>query len=178
MIYAGIGSRETPLNIQQQIVDIGFQLGQSGWLLRSGHADGADQAFEEGAISVRGKMEIFLPWPGFNDAPKGGSYITRKLTPELLDYAKQFHPAWDKCSNAAKSMHARNVCQIMGEDGNQLVDLVICWTKNGKGGGGTGQALRIAKHHKIPIFDLALPDAPEKLCKYTAHIERMWGVVT
>ncbi|NMA16004.1 MAG: hypothetical protein GX935_02005, partial [Erysipelotrichia bacterium] len=30
---------------------------------------------------------------------------------------------------------------------------IICWTKNGSGSGGTGQAIRIAKAYDIPIFD-------------------------
>ena len=40
-----------------------------------------------------------------------------------------------------------------------------------KRGGGTGQALRIAEHHKIPIFDLALPDTPKLLCAHVARLE-------
>lgn len=49
--------------------------------------------------------------------------------------------------------------------------MVICWTKEGKRGGGTGQALRIAQHFYIPIFDLALPDAGEKLCAFVEKVE-------
>jgi len=29
----------------------------------------------------------------------------------------------------------------------------LCWTKNGKSSGGTGQAIRIANDYKIPVFD-------------------------
>ena len=39
-----------------------------------------------------------------------------------------------------------------------LSKFVICWTKNGKGTGGTGQAIRIAKGFGIPVFDLAIKD--------------------
>lgn len=170
MIYAGIGSRETPIEIQQQMESIGFQLGQSGWTLRSGHADGADLAFEKGAIACAGKKEIFLPWRGFNKAPDYEHYITRKVTQELIDFAKQYHPAWDRCSEKAKLMHARNSCQILGHDGDKPVDMVICWTKNGKRGGGTGQALRIAEDYNIPIFDLALTETGGLLCEFvTVH---------
>lgn len=35
----------------------------------------------------------------------------------------------------------------------KILHLNICWTKNGSGQGGTGQALRIAKAYNIPIFD-------------------------
>lgn len=41
----------------------------------------------------------------------------------------------------------------MGWDLSTLSDFVICYTKGGKGSGGTGQALRIAKVYNVPIFD-------------------------
>lgn len=34
------------------------------------------------------------------------------------------------------------------------VDFVVCWTKEAKGGGGTGQALRIARDRGIAVYDL------------------------
>jgi hypothetical protein len=33
----------------------------------------------------------------------------------------------------------------------------LCWTKGAAGGGGTGQAIRIARSRDIPVFDLADP---------------------
>jgi hypothetical protein len=71
-----------------------------------------------------------------------------------MDMAKQFHPAWNRCSPGARKLHARNCFQVMGRDLNSPVDFIICWTRGGLGGGGTGQALRIAKHYNIPVFDL------------------------
>ncbi len=49
---------------------------------------------------------------------------------------------------------ARNCHQVLGCDLRTPSDFIICWTKNGKGLGGTGQALRIAKEYNIPIFDI------------------------
>jgi hypothetical protein len=48
---------------------------------------------------------------------------------------------------------ARNYRQIIGKDA-QNSEFVICWTKDGESSGGTGQALRIAAHHNIPIHNL------------------------
>jgi hypothetical protein len=42
---------------------------------------------------------------------------------------------------------------VLGLDLETPSKFIICWTKNGKGQGGTGQALRIAKEYGIPIFD-------------------------
>lgn len=173
-IYCGIGSRKTPEAIQQQMRIIGQQLALSGWLLRSGHAEGADMAFEMGCIMGDGPKEIFLPWKGFNKAPqKHDDYFVVKPTPELHDFSASFHPNWSACSLAAQLLHMRNGCQILGEEGTQPADMVICWTPRGERSGGTGQALRIAQHFDIPVFDLALPDTPRLLCDFVIKREAL-----
>lgn len=48
---------------------------KQGFLLRSGHARGADLAFESGVTNPR-NMEIYLPWQKFNHAPVGEGYIS------------------------------------------------------------------------------------------------------
>lgn len=156
LIYAGIGSRKTPADIYSLMMEMGEELAQMGWTLRSGHADGADRAFEIGARHGRGEMEIYLPWHGFNGGRGQDTYIVPRLTPELVQLAERYHPNWGSCSDAAKKLHARNGCQILGLDLKTPCTMVICWTPGGQGGGGTGQALRIAKAYGIPVFDLAL----------------------
>lgn len=156
LYYAGVGSRGTPQEYIGLMFEIAYQMAPT-WTLRSGAADGADTAFYQGAKNNKGPVEIFLPWNGFNgftDQEEG--FYVPEYTTELLNIAAQFHPAWKSCSAGAKKMHARNVCQVAGLDLNTKTDLVICWTKDGKRGGGTGQALRIAKYLEIPIFDLAV----------------------
>ena len=49
---------------------------------------------------------------------------------------------------------ARNALQVLGTDGQTPVDFIMCWTPNGSGSGGTGQAIRIARALNIPVFDL------------------------
>ena len=174
LIYAGIGSRDTPVEILYIMAMIAQQMGKDGWTLRSGHAWGADAAFENGAISVNGKKQIFVPWYGFNHAPiDNPDYIRPKPTPELMEFSSKFHPNWRKCNDAAKLLHMRNACQILGLDGDAPASLVICWTREGKGGGGTGQALRIAKAYNIPIFDLGDPDeaVQTRLCDFVNSCE-------
>ena len=65
--YAGIGSRETPNDICLYMTTIAKKLAKLGYTCNSGGADGADSAFERGAVINR---QIFLPWDGFN-----GKYI-------------------------------------------------------------------------------------------------------
>lgn len=174
LIYVGIGSRKTPDNVLQQMFEVAQQLAESGWLLRSGHADGADNAFEAGCLLANGPMEIYVPWFGFNDAPRDHpDYIRPKATQELADFSRRFHPAWDRCSDAAKLLHMRNACQVLGLEGNKPADLLICWTPKGNGLGGTGQAIRIAQEFNIPVFDLGIPGGfiAEELCKFVEICE-------
>jgi len=144
---AGIGSRETPNDILAIMNKVAIVLERDGWVLRSGGASGADEAF---ASSVRNKV-IYLPWKNFNGikdnviVPTNGYII-----------AEELHPAWDKCSEGAKKLHSRNVNQILGNDLKTPVEMVICWTKNGKEVGGTATAVRLAKSKGIKVLNLAI----------------------
>lgn len=148
LTYAGIGSRETPEPILDYMRRAAKRLGDLGWVLRSGGADGADSAFESG-LRASHPREIWLPWPGFSG--RRGSLLP---SPEAFALASKYHPAWDKLSRGGTALHARNCHQVLGPMLNDPVKMVLCWTKEGKRGGGTGQALRIADDFNIPIFDL------------------------
>lgn len=158
LTYAGIGSRETPGGSLNAMELIGAELGKIGWILRSGAAPGADSAFERGADSVAGKKEIFLPWQGFGGRYRGPGVVVvsnREICVEAERLAAAFHPKWSACSPGARTLHSRNVFQILGADLQSSTDFVICWTVDASGKGGTGQAIRIARHFKIPVFDIA-----------------------
>lgn len=137
--YAGIGSRETPPHICQLMSVIGYRLAEQNWLLRSGHAKGADRAFEHGCDTFKGEKEIFFK----DDA-----------TIEALELASKFHPAWHNCNDAAKKLHARNGFIIMGKDLQTPVTVVLAYAPGGFAYGGTSQGLRLAKHFNIPILNM------------------------
>jgi len=150
--YAGIGSRETPDAVLTMMFEIGVQLANEGWTLRSGGAEGADTAFEKGAETAGGEMEIYLPWAGFN---KRESKHVVGDNPAMRKVAERFHPAWDRCSPGARALHSRNVAQVLGMPGEKKRSrMVICWTKDGGPTGGTGQAIRIAKGYEVEVFNL------------------------
>jgi hypothetical protein len=147
MIYTGIGSRKTPPHILKIMVKIGRILARKNYTLRSGGAEGADSAFEQGCALEKGKKEIFLPWKNFN---KNNSNLYSPSN-EAFVLAEKFHPAWSRCSNGAKLLHARNCHQILGLHLDLPTSFVVCWTTQS---GGTQQALRIAKHYNIKIYNL------------------------
>lgn len=157
--YTGIGSRSTPGETLRTMTAVAQRLSSLGWTLRSGNATGADQAFAQGTEPTQ--QHIYLPWPTFEkDFLERWRIVPVKRQPsaaaELI--ASQYHPAWARLSQGARKLHARNVHQILGPDVTNptLSKFVICWTPDGAGSGGTGQALRIARDYDVPIFDLAI----------------------
>jgi hypothetical protein len=164
--YTGVGSRETPTEILEMMEYVAYRLGFMGWTLRSGCAPGADSAFENGANEAcksrpdfSPKPELYLPWPDFEGRTEDQVARTHPQK-EAFAIAAEHHPAWHGLKQGAKALHARNVHQVLGPDvtAPDFSKYIICWTPDGKGGGGTGQAIRIAQHHGIPVFDLARDD--------------------
>jgi len=175
MIYAGVGVRQLPENAYQTLKSIGAALALDDWTLRSGAADGADSAFEEGCNIIEGKKEIYLPWEGFN----GHSSTLYSPPPRAFEIAKEYHPIWNRLTKPQKSFMARNTQQVLGELIFEPCDLVICWTKDGcedgtqttKNTGGTGQALRVAAGYNIPIFNLKNKDCIIRLLDFLGDFQ-------
>ena len=139
-IYAGIGSRETPEPVLNEMRLIAMLLAGRGWCLKSGRAVGADRAFEEGAKLANGRAV----------------YRVATLHQPALDHAAQFHPNWGACDEHARALHARNSQIMLGDRFDEPVKFVVCWTEGGAIVDGTGQALRIAAAYNIPVFNLAV----------------------
>lgn len=137
---------------------VAISLREKGMILRSGHAPGADLAFENGAY---GKAEIYLPWPAFNAATHIQGMTIYSPSEEALTIASNYHPAWSSLKHSSRSLMACNVHQVLGASCDSPAKAVICWTPDGSldgsssKSGGTGQALRIAKAYAIPVFNLA-----------------------
>jgi hypothetical protein len=166
-IYTGIGSRKTPENILRIIESISKRLDESDFLLRSGGAFGADQAFEK----YSNTKEIYLPWNGFNEKWHDGLHYfslleDAKIYDKAILIVEQFHPYPKKLSIGGRRLMARNAFQVLGKDLKTPSDAVICWTKNAQQIGGTSQAIRLAKQHDIPILNLGNPHI-EKFFKDT-----------
>jgi len=150
--FAGVGSRETPAPVLALMREVSATLSEGGWRLRTGEAVGADSAFREGAEAVGRAGDIFTIKPR-PDIP--GSICD--LRPVHLRMLNSVHPKPDALSPVARKLMARNGSQVFGTDFTEPSDLVICWTVGGKGGGGTGQAIRLARSVGIPVLDLGLP---------------------
>lgn len=157
--YAGIGSRDAPTEVLRAFENIAEQLALEGFILRSGGAKGADKAFETGCDRVGGQKEIFLPWRGF----EGSTSNLVVCNNRAFEIAKRFHPNWYNMTFGGQKLQARNSHQVLGWDLETPSSFIICWTMNGSGRGGTGQAIRIAKHYNIPVFDAGSYACVEKM---------------
>lgn len=184
--YSGIGSRETPVDVLHDMEAMARVMEARGLTGRSGAADGADTAFEKGAMDIGRKFEVFLPWASFdkrssdtipNRAPT--TLMDKKTEVQAREIASKFHEAWNKTrpgpngeqvpvlSNGAKSLHTRNVPQVLGKNLDSPVKFVMCWGKP-KGDevqGGTGQAVRIANAYGIPVLNLHDQDIRNAILK-------------
>jgi len=145
--YTGVGSRETPAIVKAFMSVVASMLETSGYILRSGGADGADNAFESGVTVVANK-EIWVPWLGFN---KSKSLLLP--SDDAYTLASTIHPVWNQLKPGAKSLHARNCHQVMGKDLNTPSRFVLCWTENAEVKGGTATAIKLALNNNIPVLN-------------------------
>lgn len=171
--YAGIGSRQTPEDIQDIMYEWALTHADKH-VLRSGHAEGADLAFEQGVLQHlqdhgTGIAEIYYPWPSFNEGRPIGYNIRiepARVSPsaDAMEMAARYHPSWKYLRYGAKKLMARNCHQVLGMNLDDPVEYVICWTPDGsldgKGPkcGGTGQALRMAHDLGIKVYNLQRED--------------------
>ena len=59
LVYAGIGSRKTPAQTQNDMTTMSAWFARNGW-----HLSSADSAFANGAPAQQ--RSIFLPWNAYN----------------------------------------------------------------------------------------------------------------
>jgi len=163
LTYAGIGSRETPAHHLFEMRQWGRRLATLGWCLRSGAAEGADSAFEAGALEADGATEIYLPWQGFQNHLTGIEVERFASFGRAIRLAAQHHPGWERLGRGPRALLARNCHQVLGRDLRSPVHFVLCWApkpKYSRDGriidvaGGTGLAVRLAASLKIPVCHL------------------------
>lgn len=165
MHYTGIGSRLTPKDVQHKMTRIAQFLSSRNFILRSGGADGADSAFELGALS----KEVYLPWENFNQnesllfPPKKEAYVL----------AEKYHPKWRHLRDSVKALMARNMHQVLGWDLNSPSKFTVCYTADGGDSGGTGQALRLCRDLGIPVFNLYHASSLEELSEFVQTLRQI-----
>lgn len=170
--YAGIGSRKTPVNILNYMCQIATRLEKDGWLLRSGGAEGADDAFEGGlSPDAIEPNEIIIPRNGFNGKNASEGYLNfgnakQEMKNQCDAIVSTIHPYWPNMPRWMKNFHSRNVMQIMGYNLDSPVKFVLYWAPvdiHGIATGGTRTAVVLAHRLGIPTFNMAEDSVIERL---------------
>lgn len=191
----GIGSRKTPDSARLTLAVLAAVMYSQGYIWRSGGADGADEAIEQGVVThphyragPPPPMEIYLPWNGFEAIPGSGKkkwhrpdhgYFDSKRFP-LYEQAQQIalrtHPVPEvlQQKQGVFAMHTRNVFQILGHELNAPSKRVYLWappTKDDLVTGGTRTAVALAAAYKIPRVNLA---RAASFTSVTGFLERIY----
>ncbi len=152
MIITGIGARVTPDEFLDFFEELGKEARERGWWVRSGHADGADYAFEMGA---KERCLVYLPWTNFNrEKPVLGHAASHPLRDEVLKIVYKHQPYAKDLKDPVKLIKSRNVYQVLGVDLKSPSVVVVCWTDEGAITGGTGLAIQIAMDYGIPVVNV------------------------
>lgn len=168
--YAGIGSRETPQEILEFQTRIATRLEKDGWLLSSGGAEGADQAFENGVSSIRNN-QIIIAKNGHHGRHSTDGYVNFGNATQLMKnqcdaLVSTIHPAWDNMPRWMKNLHSRNVMQILGPELDTPVKFVLYWAPEDRysvAKGGTRTAVVLAQRLGIPTFNMLHTDVIQRL---------------
>lgn len=158
--YAGIGSRNTPENIQNMMTSLARELCRAKIHLRTGNAAGADHAFIEGVNQVQPyAVSLYLPFRNYRTEflHHNNGICVAEPDKNAIEKAGQYHPGWHRCSEKSKKFHGRNVQIILGSIFTNPVDFVVCYCANEKSGG-TAFGINVARQNNIPVFNLFVED--------------------
>ncbi|QBQ71154.1 DprA-like protein [Shewanella phage S0112] len=158
MFYTGIGSRETPPHICSFMRRVAIAMALRGYTGRSGSADGADIAFEEGALAANGPFESYLPWDGFSKRHESDIHI---LAANLIHWPlaekliREIHPGFDFMSQGSQKLHTRNMFQVLGRRLHQPSRVIFCYARpvGSAVAGGTNSAFQLGRKNAIPIYN-------------------------
>lgn len=131
--------------------------------MTSGAAPGADQLAVITALEAGGAVELYLPWRTY-EQEFVETVVARFPGQVRLEVyygnqnnawgrsVQQYHPGWANLTQGAYALHARNYGIVHTPEGP--VNEVYALPSKKRGGGGTGQGMRIAKATGVPLYDL------------------------
>ena len=180
MVYAGIGSRETPKDVLALMTKAATWLEGKGYKLQTGYKrkqangklveEGADKAFSDGTKN----KELFGP----DMANAKTRSVAEEIHPNLKGMWSSVYNKWvskvgkDKATeyaDGAVGLQERNTLQVFGAKLDTAVDFVLFYAEETKDPmrpkGGTGQAVEMARRKGIPTINMANKDWRKELTK-------------
>jgi len=148
--FTGVGSRR---GISNEILNL---LGictrklteENGLVLFTGDAEGVDK----------------VCWKNAHKSYRVG-FSSSDAQPWAFDEIRRHMPndrgSFDTFTSYVQGLLARNMMQVLGENGDERSKFVLCWAPSlfyaDSSAGGTGYAIRCALYHSIPVFNLKDP---------------------
>jgi hypothetical protein len=133
----------------------------AGWELVAGNAQGIDSiARDVWNETCPERVTLVLPWAGYlrDRIHPANKVLIFDGQPDWLESVRLYHPAHERLSETETKLHARNYGIIF------CSDVVVAFPKDGKGSGGTGQGIRVARALGKRLF--ILPEDLEMLRRY------------
>ena len=155
-----------PAELRSDLRGILKRFDEQNFTMRTGGNSGEESDIE----SCVKRLEIHLPWRGFNDKE---SKFTFNST-HAFEIAKMFSPNFDKMKDSVKAMFARNVRMMLGKDLKSPTMALVTWTPDGASSaaertpktGFSGQHIAMASAMRVPVFNLAKPNTLDAIQKY------------
>lgn len=166
MKYAGVGSRSITLAknpvVYEALKRIGFGLAKHGYLLNACGAEGADDAFLQGALkavnnaefnlTLEDSIDYYLPWDNSRGIQAKAKTPTQRTIDRVIVVwneraASSTRPTWDKLKATNKPLFIRSAQAVENSD------FIVTWAQD-ESQGGTGFTLDFAKRLKKPIFNV------------------------
>ena len=166
--YAATGNKDMPESFKPMIQRIGRNLQEAGLILRTGGMEGLEDVIEKSAT----KLEVHLPFKDFDGKQSKFTYTSDFVK----GIAKMFHTSFDTLKPVVQTFLAKNVRLVLGKDGKSPALFLVVWTEDGAETtaektfktGNSGNAIEIANAIKIPVFNLARPDAEQRIYEFVA----------
>lgn len=173
--YVIAANNDVPPEILTKFDELAKWLESLDYTVRVGGMEGIEDRIEK----LIGKKEVHLPWKGFNEKESRFTYNS----PRAFAIAKMFSPTFDTLKKGVQIFQAKNARLIMGDKMNSPALFLLCWTEDGAESlrertgrtGFTGHPIAIASGVGIQIFNLAKPDAEQRLKFYvesTRNVEQ------
>lgn len=165
---AMIGTRSldaVPKEVVRAFQHIAQAIGRSNGVVRTGAAKGADQIAAEACLKADGYVRLVLPWASYEETWRQQihrAYPDRVFEtvyqpdrhPEWAESVRMHHPAPERLTRGAFALHARNYGIIIGRRTPAVAVIAVPKSLEPGQEGGTGQGIRIAHAHRIPVVNL------------------------
>jgi hypothetical protein len=166
------GGKDTPQHVIDKMCEMAKYAESRGIVIRVG-GDGPVEETVEKAVS---KLELILPWKGFNDKTSAFTWSVERAH----HIAKAFHDAFESLPKGVKGILAKNARLVMGHKMMSPATALVVWTEDGvetlkdvtSRSGFAGHPIKIAAAAAIRVFNLGKPDAEARFRDFVESLPK------